>query len=166
MKITLLDLKFNAEHFYIQQNSIVQKIIFNNRIFYSKFEKNRESLNTILLTQHLNHEITLAIPLIDENRVNYIVIEYQQDDWKAFYALVKHLLKSLSIQHFMAYYSNEKELFQLFIPRDNLALELAYKEVENIKHLLEVKSSKSYKIYPNINLPKNLNIITLPTQKA
>lgn len=166
MKLELLGLEFNAKYFYIEQKSIVEKIPFNNRTFYSKFEKHTTSINSILLEQHHNNEITLAMPLVCDDAIDYIVIEHQQDDWNAFYSLVKHLLKSLDIETFQAYLNTKKELLQLFIPRPHISLESAYKEVENIKHLLELKSNKSYKIYPNINLPKSLNIITLPTQKV
>lgn len=166
MKIELLDLTFNREYFYIQKESIVEKITFNNRTFYSKFEKTTTTIDSALLEQHYANKISLAIPLIENNLIDYIVIEYQQNDWKSFYSLLQHLLKSLDILTFFSYYNIEKELFQLFIPKNKIKLDLAYQEVENIKHLLELKSKKSYKIYPNKNLPKNLNIITLPTQKV
>jgi hypothetical protein len=165
LKIELLDLEFNSEYFYIQKKSIVEKVTFNNRTFYSKFEKYKMPISFDLLQEHKNNGISLAVPLVEENFVNYIVIEYQQDDWNVFYSLLKHLLKSLDIVDFQAYINTDKELFQLFIPRDKMGLDIVYKEVENIKHLLELKSKKSYKIYPNKNLPKNFNIITLPTQK-
>ena len=162
----LFDLEFNSEYFYIQKKSIVEKVVFNNRTFYSKFEKITTSITSILLEQHQKNEISLAVPLIEEDTVNYIVIEYHQENWSVFYSLIKHLLKSLSIQEFQAYRDTQKELFQLFIPREKIELEEAYKEVEEIKQLLQLKSKKSYKIYPNKLLPKNLNIITLPTQKV
>lgn len=167
MKIELLDLAFTAEHFYLQRESIVEKIIFNNRTFYSKFEVQSGEITPEIVQKHLNHQLSLALSLIKENDcVDYLVIEYQQEDWRAFYALLKHLLKSLGIQTPLAYYNNDKKLFQLFISKTNLHIEVAYKEVENIKHHLELKYKKSYKIYPNKNLPKNFNIITLPTQKT
>ena len=166
MKIELLDLEFNSEYIYIQKESIVEKVTFNNRTFYSKFEKAKAPISLMLLEQHYENKVALALPLVEKNLVNYIVIEYRQNDWQTFYSLLKHLLKSLDIETFLAYNNIEKELFQLFIPRDKISLSLAYQEVENIKHLLELKSKKSYKIYPNKNLPKNLNIITLPTQKV
>lgn len=166
MKIELLDLTFNREYFYIQKESIVEKITFNNRTFYSKFEKTTTTIDSALLEQHYANKISLAIPLIENDLIDYIVIEYQQNDWKSFYSLLQHLLKSLDILTFFSYYNIEKELFQLFIPKNKIKLDLIYQEVENIKHLLELKSKKSYKIYPNKNLPKNLNIITLPTQKV
>lgn len=165
MKIKILDLKFNSEYFYIQKKSIVEKIVFNNRTFYSKFEKVSTPLTSILLEQHYNHEITLALPLIDNDHVNYLVIEYYQDDWKSFYALIEHLFKTLDINEYFAYRNPKKELLQIFIPRSNTPLETAYKEVENIKLILEFKSKKSYKIFPNSNLPKNYTIITLPSEK-
>jgi hypothetical protein len=165
LKIEINDLEFNSEYFYIQSNTIVEKVIFNNRTFYSKFEKHKTPISSTLLQKHQNNEIALAIPLVDKDFVNYIVIEYQQSDWELFYSLLKHLLKSLEITEFHAYRNINKKLFQLFIPTKQLKLEKAYIDVQNIKHLLEVKSKKSYKIYPNKNLPKNFNIITLPIQK-
>ena len=166
MKVTILDLEFSANHFYIQNNSIVEKITFNNRTFYSKFEEINSSLTPTLIQQHLLNEITLAFPLIEENdTVNYLVIEYHQEDWNQFYSLLKYLLKSLNINNYKCYFNSKKMLFQLFIPRDKISLKMAYNQVENIKHHLELKSKKSYKIYPNKFLPKNYNIITLPTKK-
>ena len=166
MKIKLLDLEFSNDHYYLQNKSIVEKVTFNNRTFYSKFEKVNTALTPILLKQHQENEITLAVSLVEKNDiVNYIVIEYHQEDWSQFYSLVKHLLKSLSIKEFTCYRNAKKELFQLFIPRSKLALNSAYKEVETLKHHLEIKSKKSYKIYPNIHLPKDYNIITLPMEK-
>ena len=166
MKIELLDLEFNGQYFYIQKESVVEKVTFNNRTFYSKFEKYPLPIETNILQQHKNNDITLAVSLIEEDCSNYIVIEYQQEDWNVFHALLKHLLKSLNIFTFQAYINSHKNLFQLFIPREKIELELIYGEVENIKHLLELKAKKSYKIYPNKNLPKNFNIITLPTKKV
>jgi len=165
LKINILDLEFNCEYFYIHSNSIVEKINFNNRTFYSKYKKITTPLNPILLKQHQNHDIHLALPLIEDNRVNYLVIEYYQEDWKGFYALVKNLLKNLHIKLFYSYRDEKKMLLQIFIPRDNIGIETAYKEAENIKFLLNLKHKKSYKIFPNSNLPKNYNIITLPQKK-
>jgi len=166
LKIELLGLEFTAEHFYLQKESIVERITFNNRTFYSKFELQKGEITPDQLQEHFNHKVTLALPLVNNNLIDYIVIEYQQEDWQIFYSLVRHLLKSLEINTFKAYRNDNKNLFQLFIPRKRTTLEIAYDQVENIKYLLELKHKKSYKIYPNKNLPKNFNIITLPTQNT
>lgn len=165
MKIKQLGLEFDSEYFYIQRKAIVEKVLFNNRTFYSKFEKFSTPLTPILLEQHHSNQITLALPLVENEMVNYLVIEYHQDDWKSFYALIKHLFKTLSIDEYFAYRNQKKELLQIFIPSKNTPLDSAYQKVEDIKLTLEFKSKKSYKIFPNINLPKNYNIITLPSEK-
>lgn len=145
----------------------MEKITFNNRVFYSKYKKITAPITSILLNQHQNNEIQLALPLIEEkDRVNYVVIEYYQKDWSAFYALIKYLLKNLHIQRYFAFHNEKAMLLQIFIPRENIALDDAYKEVEKIKSLLSIKSKKSYKIFPNSNLPISYNIITLPHKKV
>jgi len=115
--------------------------------------------------QHQNNETTLAVPLISHDHCNYIVIEYYQEDWESFYSLLKHLLKTFSIEEYFSYRNPKKMLFQLYIPTANDSLEVTYSQVEQIKNLMELKSKKGYKIFPNQNLPKNFNIITLPQQK-
>ena len=165
MKLQIDNLEFHYDCFYVQSRSIVEKIVFNNRTLYSKFEKQKGELTPFLLKQHSNNEINLALPLIEKEMVNYFVIEYVQEDWKNFYALLQHLFKSLNIQEYTAYKNEKKELLQVFISKKSTPLDLAYKEIEDIKHLLSLKSKKSYKIFPNLNLPKNYNIISLPTQK-
>lgn len=165
MQITIFDLEFECEYFYIHTNSIVEKITFNNRTFYTKLQKLKMPIDAYLFNQYQAQKLSLALPLIENDCVNYIVIEYKQDDWQAFYALLKHLLKSLNIETAQAYRNSNEKLFQLFIPQKKISLESSYKIVEEIKHLLAFKSKKSYKVYPDNNLPKNFNIITLPTQK-
>jgi hypothetical protein len=165
LKLQIDNLEFHYDHFYIQSRSIVEKIVFNNRTLYSKFKKQAKEITPILLEQHRNNEINIALPLIEKEKVNYVVIEYAQEDWKYFYALLQHLFKSLNMLEYTAYRDTKKELLQIFISKPNTPLEEAYKEIENIKHLLLLKSEKSYKIFPNLNLPKNYNIISLPTQK-
>ena len=165
MKIQIDDLEFNSEYFYIQSNTIVEKILFNNRTLYSKYEKFSTPISPILFKQHQENELSLALPLVENNKVNYLVIEYLQEDWQTFSALIKHLFKTLKINDYFIYRNAKKELLQIFIPRENISLETAYKEVDDIKLILEFKSKKSYKIFPNRNLPKNYNIITLPSQK-
>ena len=165
MKIIVDDLEFNSEYFYIQNKSIVERVSFNNRTFYSKYERFYTPLTSLLLKQHQDNQVTLALPLIENEHVNYLVVEYSQENWQAFHALIKHLLKNLNIKEFVSYRNENKNLLQIFIKRPQLPLKIAYKEVEDIKHLLELKSNKSYKLLPNNNLPENYNIITFPLEK-
>ena len=165
MKIEIFDLEFDTEFYYIQRDSIVNKIKFNNRTFYSKFEKIDTPPTPLLIKQHLHREFTVALPLISNNHADYIVLEYEKEETNHFYHLLKYLLKSLYITQFYAYESSKEKVVQIFIPIGNITLQEAYKKVDNIKQILEIKSSKRCKIFPNKNLPKNYNKITLPIKK-
>jgi hypothetical protein len=162
LKIQIDDLEFNSDYFYIQGDTIVEKIIFNNRTFYSKYKKVTTPLNKELIKQYEKDELSLALPLIEDDMVNYLVIEYYQEDWQSFYSLIKHLFKTLDIHSYIAYRNPNKKLLQIFILRSNTPLNIAYEEVDKIKQTLELKSKKSYRIFPNRNSPKNYNIITFP----
>ena len=162
MKITIDNLEFNCEYFYIQRDEIVERITFNNRTFYNKYEKIYTELTPALLKQHQKNELTLALPLIEQEMVNYLVIEYYQEDWQSFYALIKQLFKMLNIHDHSAYKNPHKNLLQIFISSSNTPLNSAYEKVDKIKQTLALKSRKSYRIFPNKNSPKSYNIITYP----
>lgn len=165
MKVTVYDLEFDVDCYYLQRGSIVEKTVFNNRTFYSRFETFYQEPSEELVLQHLNGKIVLALPLINHNCVNYIVLEYEKEESNRYFHLIKHLLKSIGIETFYTYASQRANHVQIFIPRNDIALEEAYEQVEKIKHMLELKSPKRCKIYPDKNLPKSYNKITLPIKK-
>ncbi len=165
MKLEIFDLTFDRDSYYIERNSIVEKITFNNRTLYSKFEKVEEEPTPLLIKQHLNRELILALPCGNNGQIDYLVIEYEREKSDHFFYLIKQLLKSLDITSFYTYESSKENHIQIFIPRENLSLEDAYRQVEKIEQILEIKSSKRCKILPNKNLPINYNKITLPIKK-
>ncbi|SFV71856.1 hypothetical protein MNB_SV-13-270 [hydrothermal vent metagenome] len=165
MKVKIFDLEFDREFYYIQREKIVDKVSFNNRTLYSKFEKIDKLPTPLLIKQHLGGELVVALPLIQNNSIDYIVLEYEREDSNSFFYLIKHLLKSLQIELFYTYESNKKNFIQIFIPVVDLTVERVYSQVEKIKRMLELKSSKRCKILPNKNLPIKYNKITLPAKK-
>jgi hypothetical protein len=165
LKIEIFDLKFDTEFYYIQKDSIVEKITFNNRTLYSKFEKIENPPTPLLIKQHLNREFIVALPLIRDKNIDYIVLEYEEEESSNFYYLLKHILKSLYIDKFYTYSSAKDGVIQIFIPIESISLDEAYNEVEKIKQLLELKTSKRCKILPDKNLPINYNKIVLPIKK-
>ena len=165
MKTEIFDLEFDSDFYFIKRDSIVDKVTFNNRTLYSKFEKVDSPPTPLLIKQHLNRELTLALPLIRNGFVDYIVLEYEKEESNHFFHLIKHLLKLLEIEYFYTYESSKKNSVQIFIPRTELTVESAYNQVEKIERTLELKSSKRCKILPNRNLPIKYNKITLPIKK-
>ena len=165
MKVKIFELEFDSEFYYIQKDFIVEKVKFANRTLYSKFKKVDEAPTPLLIKQHLQKELVVALPLITDNHINYIVLEYEKEENNHFYYLLKYLLKSLYIEEFYTYKSRKDKYIQIFIPVKNMSIESAYKEINKIEQILEAKSSKRCKILPDINLPKNYNKITLPIKK-
>jgi len=165
LKLVIFDLHFDVDSYYIKRDSIVDKITFSNRTFYSKYEKIALPPSKLLINQHLNRELTVAIPLISNNTTNYIVIEYEKESSNRFYYLLKQILKSLYIETFYTYESYKKNHIQIFIPSDNFTLEQAYEIIEKIEYTIEFKANKRCKILPHKHFPEIYNKITLPIKK-
>jgi hypothetical protein len=165
LKTEIFDLEFDSDFYFIQKDSIVDRVIFHNRTLYSKFKKIDTPLTPLLIKQHLNREVIIALPLIKNNFVNYIVLEYEREKNNHFFYLIKHLLKLLEIEHFYTYESSKKNFVQIFIPTTRLEIENAYNLAKEIEQVLKLKSSKRCKILPNRNLPIKYNKITLPIKK-
>ncbi len=165
MKVNIFDLEFNTKFYYIQKDFIVDKIKFNNRTLYSKFKRIEESPTPLLITQHLHRELTVALPLIEDNQIRYIVLEYKEEENDKFYYITKYILKSLSIDRFYRYKSYKKNHIQIFIETKDISIDTVYNLTEKIRNILDFKLSKGYKIFPNKNLPKSYNKIVLPIKK-
>ncbi|NOR56761.1 MAG: DUF1882 domain-containing protein [Sulfurovum sp.] len=158
----VFDLTFKVDHYYIKRSSIVEKIFFNNRTFYAKFERIEEAPSPLLLSQHLDRQYTIALPLVKEGHTNYLVIEYKGDEYQRFYHLIKHLFKTLEVDNYHIYQGKDKERIQVFIVVDNLDLEDAQRVLDMYSDALKSKMVKKWKTLPSLNLPDEYNIVTLP----
>ncbi len=158
----VFDLELFDSHYYIKRSAIVEKIVFDNRTFYAKFECIDEPLTPRLLKQHQNRQYTIAVPLLKDNHTNYLVIEYKGEEHERFYHLVKYLFKTLDITDYKMYEGKDVERLQVFIEVDNLSLEVAHTQLEALSQALKKKMVKKWKCLPCSALPKEYNIVTLP----
>ena len=158
----VFDLAFFVEHYYIKRSKIVEKIPFNNRTFYAKFERIEEPLSSLVLEQHFNRQYTIALPLLKNNKTNYLVIEYKGEEHQRFYHLVKHLFKTISVDDYYIYQGKDATRVQVFIPVNHLSLEEADQQLNIYSEALKEKMTKKWKTLPSINLPEAYNIVTLP----
>lgn len=160
----VFDLEFSVDHYYIKRSAIVEQIQFNNRTFYAKFERINEPLTPLLLKQHLAREYTIAVPLLKDNRTDYLVIEYKGEEYQRFYHLVKHLFNTLDIMNYHIYQGKDEERLQVFIEADSLTLEEADAKLQELTDALKAKMTKKWKVLPSVSLPEDYNIVTLPYQ--
>ena len=163
MKVFNLEL-FDS-YYYIKRNTIVEQIQFNNRTFYAKFERINEPLTPLLLEQHLHRDYTIAVPLLQDNKTNYLVIEYKGEEHERFYHLVKHLFKTLDITEYQIYEGKDEERLQVFIGVEGPSLEEADAQLLKLSNALKEKMVKKWKCLPSTSLPDAYNIITLPYKK-
>lgn len=152
-------------HYYIKRSAIVKKIVFNNRTFYAKFECIDEPLTPLLLKQHRDRQYTIAVPLVQNNHTNYLVLEYKGEEYQRFYHLIKHLFKTLDISTYHIYQGKTTERLQIFIKVNNLTLEEANTQVQMLSNTLKEKMIKKWKCLPSSSLPTEYNIITLPYKR-
>ncbi|CAA6805174.1 MAG: Unknown protein [uncultured Sulfurovum sp.] len=160
MKVFNLEL-FDS-HYYIKHSTIVEQIQFNNRTFYAKFERINEPLTPLLLKQHFDKQYTIAVPLLQNNHTNYLVIDYKGEEHQRFYHLVQHLFKTLDITRYHIYQGKTEERLRVFIEVDTLKLEEADEKLQKISDALKQKMVKKWKCLPSISLPEAYNIVTLP----
>ncbi|WP_408997836.1 DUF1882 domain-containing protein [Sulfurovum sp.] len=163
MKVFDLDLLDN--YYYIKRSTIAEQIQFDNRTFYAKFERIDEPLTPLLLKQHQDRQYTIAVPLLQDDHTNYLVIEYKGEEYQRFYHLIKHLFKTLEISDYHIYQGKDVERLQVFIEVENLSLEEADQALQKISSALEEKMTKKWKGLPCVSLPQEYNIVTLPYQK-
>lgn len=161
----VFDLDLLDSHYYIKRSSIVEQIQFNNRTFYAKFERIEEPLTPLLLKQHQDRQYTIAVPLLQDNYTNYLVVEYKGEEHQRFYHLIKHLFKTLEITAYHIYQGKDVERLQVFIEVKNLSLEEADEALQKISSALEKKMTKKWKCLPCTSLPEEYNIVTLPYQE-
>lgn len=164
MNIVLDALGFNRSHYYIKRPYIVEKISFDNRTFYAKFERINEELDDTVLTQHLKKEIVIAAPLLENNYTNLLVLEYKGDEPMRFFHTVKQLFNSMDIRSFYIFKGKTDRHLQIFIPTPKIKLQEAHDKLEKISNLLATKLPVEWRTLPSKNLPEAYNIVTLPYQ--
>jgi hypothetical protein len=155
-------LKLDRSHYYIKRRQIVEKITFDQRTFYAKFERINEPLNDMIAAQHLNRYHVIATPLLRDNKTNYLVLEYRGAETSRFYAMSKHLIHSLFIKQYHYFQGKKRDYLLLFIPVESLSLEEADEQVRQISDALATRMPKEWKCFPDKTIPECYNIVTLP----
>lgn len=117
------------------------------------------------MAQHLDKDYTIALPLVKNNRSNYLVIEYKGEEAKRFYYLIQHLFKSLNILDYHLYQGKDEQRLQVFIEVENISVAEADTRLNKISHALKQKMPIAWKCLPSSTLPEAYNIVTLPYKK-
>jgi len=106
------------------------------------------------------------VPLLKDNHANYLVVEYNGEEHKRFYHLIKHLLKTINISTYDIYQGKDIERLQVFIAVKQLTLQEADTQLQALSNALKEKMTKKWKCLPSITLPEAYNIVTLPHNRV
>lgn len=135
---------------------------FGNRTLYSKYERIDAALTAEILKEHLRGTKTIAAPILQNDRTNYLTIEYTGEDYQHFYHLTQHLFDVKKIKNYHIYQGRDKKHIQIFIAVNNLPRLEAEAKITALSDTLETRLTKQWKCLPTSTLPEEYNIIDLP----
>jgi len=164
--MTAMDLKLIkivSDHYWIKRDSVVDKISFKGRTFYNKFEKVNERLSQSVINKHLKGEITVAHSLINSReKVENIVFDYNGRDPERFYHRAQLMLREEGFINFTAYESKTKGHLHLYVHKGHTTLSEAIQLGKLLSMKLGAKLPKQWRMFPNDDMPREYNILTLP----
>jgi len=152
----LQELTKDVGSYYLKQKNLISSEE-NGHIIYSHFKEIRQSITPILLKQHLQKDLTLAISIKDKN---ILYVEYRGKDGFAFGTLLSRLVDKDKIDIYIIEYTLEKLSIYL---RPKVEIDLdSYRDY--LDSSLESKLSKEWKFYPLKNISNLGNLIVLPRE--
>jgi len=148
--------------YYIKRPSIVEKIKYNKRVFYAKFERIDQTLDESLVAAHLSGDATLAVPVTQDGYGENLFFIYEGKTPERFVYLFEHLLNSKKISGYRIFAGKRPDIriFDIPMPRQETAS--LYRFAKDLSDIMEQNMTKNWKIIPDPALPESYNIITIP----
>ena len=142
---------------------MIKQIPFENRTFFSKYERIDKNLSNELIAEHELRNITVAHSLKWPNgHVKYIVIDYNGKEKEKFYHRLKPILRDMQIDDYALLNSKTDQHLHAYLHCESMPLQDAVQLGKIISEKLEGKIAKVWRIYPNDSLPEDYNILNLP----
>jgi len=156
-------IKIDTSHYWIKRDRIVQKIVYNHRTFFDKFEKVNERLSNQIIREHMARKITVAHSLINKyDKVENIVIDYNGRSTDRFWHRAQLLLREEGYINFTAYESKTPGHLHLYIHKGHTTFQEGCQLAKLISMKLAQKLPREWKIFPSSDIPREFNILTLP----
>ncbi len=166
MTVNTMDLsliKMISTHYWLKQPGLGEKIKYNGRIFYNKFEKVQSPLTKSLILKHQQGEITIAHSLIDDKEiVENIVFDYNGYNADRFWHKTQLLLREEGFINFTAYTTKTKGHLHLYIHKGHTALQEGFQLAKMLSLKLSQKMPVEWKMFPSPDIPREFNILALP----
>jgi hypothetical protein len=160
--VTLI--KMLTDHYWVREDSIVDKIQFRGRTFFNKFKRVYSMLTRQVMAQHAKGEIEVAHSLINERRgiVENIVFDYNGRNPERFWHRAQLLLREEGFINFTAYETKTNGHLHLYIHKGHTRLQEAYQLANLLSTKLAQRLPREWKMFPTQDLPPEFNILSLP----
>ena len=164
--MTSMDLKLIkmvTDHYWLKQESVVDKITYKGRTFFNKYERIESRLTQALIDRHLRREITIAHSLVNaRDQVENIVIDYNGRDPQRFYHKAQLLLREEGYINFTAFETKTPGHLHLYIHKGHTTFQEAVQLGKMLSMKLAAKQPKQWRMFPTTDLPPEYNILNIP----
>ena len=156
-------IKIITTHYYIKRDTIVNKIEYKGKMFFDKFEKINEPLTYSVMKDHEDGKSIIAHSLINaSDKVENIVFDYNGRTPDRFWHRAQLLLREEGFINFTAYESKTPGHLHLYVHKGHTTLNEACMLANMLSTKLSQKLAKEWRMFPNQDMPKEFNILTLP----
>ncbi len=156
-------IKMLTDHYSIKRDNIVQKIDFNGRVYFDKYEKINQTLTNSITNEHLEGKITVAHSLINRfDKVENIVFDYNGRNTERFWHRAQLLLREEGFINFTAYKSKTEGHLHLYVHKGHTTLQEGYQIAKMLSMKLSQKLPREWRMFPTQELPREFNILALP----
>lgn len=155
-------IKINTSHYYVKNENSPNKINYNGKIYFDKFERVDSTLTSNIIKKHFMNEIVVAHSLINNDKLENIVIDYNGIYTDVFYHKTQLLLRSEGFLNFTAYRSKTQNHLHIYIHKGHTHLSEARNLARTINLKLSKLMPKQWRVYPCDEIPLNFNIMVLP----
>ena len=156
-------IKIITTHYYIKRDTIVNKIEYKGKMFFDKFEKINEPLTYSVMKDHEDGKSIIAHSLINaSDKVENIVFDYNGRTPDRFWHRAQLLLREEGFINFTAYETKTPGHLHLYVHKGHTTLNEACTLANMLSAKLSQKLAKEWRMFPNQDMPKEFNILTLP----
>ena len=156
-------IKMVSDHYWIKRDNIVQKVDFNGRVFFDKYERINQTLTNSVIKDHLDGKITVAHSLINRfDKVENIVFDYNGRNTERFWHRAQLLLREEGFINFTAYKSKTEGQLHLYVHKGHTTLQEGYQIAKMLSAKLSQKLPREWRMFPTQELPREFNILALP----
>lgn len=156
-------IKMHSAFYFKKLDGLGQKVHYNGRLLFDKFQRVNSMLTNQIIRDHFARKITVAHSLIlPGDKVENIVFDYNGRNPDRFYHKAQLLLRDEGFINFTAYNTKTPGHLHLYIHKGHTDLSEGQRLARTLSLKLGQKMPLEWRVFPNIDLPRDFNILIVP----